>query len=364
VILTALASAATMACSSASEAPGGASKDGGAVTSCLPADSDAGEHPPLRVPPANPVGGFSIDLGDPSITVPSGQPSPIEVQPGGELFPCLVFPLNIEGSSRIVAGGMLTPSLGLHHGNITTRPSDGIAGIHPCPNVSWTTDIIGEEANDILAGGTVLFGSTTQLETEEWESFPCGMGFAVKDGYEIVAHMHYLNPSSQVVTPKPKYRWYTIDPKTVTQQLYPFAWELKNFSVPPHTQQTFTGSCATASPMHIVNVLPHMHQLGVGLDLSYLGGPKDGQAFLMSPGYDPNGTLQEQYTPAVDLSQGTGFSMSCAWNNTTDQTIVEGTGINEMCMIFGYAWPAAGAYSAVFSAGGTGSCFAIPAPAN
>jgi hypothetical protein len=24
----------------------------------------------------------------------------------------------------------------------------------------------------------------------------------------------------------PKYQWYTIDPKALTQQLYPFAWEL------------------------------------------------------------------------------------------------------------------------------------------
>ncbi len=188
------------------------------------------------------------------------------------------------------------------------------------------------------------------------------MGFAIQDGQQIVAHMHYLNPTSQTLTPAPKYQWYTIDPSTLTQQLYPFAWELKNFSVPPNTNQKFSAQCALSQPMHIVNVLPHMHQLGVGLDLAYLGGPKDGQDFLTSPGYAPDATLQMQYTPAVDLSQGTGFSMSCAWNNTTTQTIIEGTGINEMCMVFGYGWPKSGTYSAVFSAGGTTSCIPTISP--
>ena len=123
-----------------------------------------------------------------------------------------------------------------------------------------------------------------------------------------------------------------------------------------------TGSCALGSDMHIVNVLPHMHRLGIGLDLSYLGGPLDGEKFLTSSGYNPDSTLQIQYTPAVDLGQGTGFSMACSWDNTTGQTIVEGTGTNEMCIIFGYGWPESAAYTALFSAGGTGNCLTTVAP--
>jgi len=351
---------ALAACSSSANAPALSAGDGGALEAgpaCEePADASPA-HPPSQQPPANPVGGFSIDMGDPSI-------QGTELAPGAELFPCVVFPLDVTGPSYIVGGGMLTTSPGLHHGNITTRPSDGMPGIHACANQSWTMDNSAQEAIDILNGGAVLFGSTTQVKVNEWQSFPCGMGYAVKPGYQIVANMHYLNPTSETLDPKPKYQWYTIDPKTLTQQLYPFAWELSTFSIPPHTQQTFTGSCALASPMHVVNVLPHMHQLGVGLDLSYMGGPLAGQPFLTSAGYDPDSTLQVQYTPAVDLGQGMGFSMSCTWNNTTDQTIVEGTGINEMCIIFGYGWPETGAYSTVFTEGGTGNCFATTAPSN
>src|SRR5580692_8978244 len=53
---------------------------------------------PVQQAPANSVGGFSIDLGDPAIT-------PIVMKPGAEIFPCIVFPLEVTGTSRIVAGG-------------------------------------------------------------------------------------------------------------------------------------------------------------------------------------------------------------------------------------------------------------------
>ncbi len=313
---------------------------------------------PAQEAPANSVGGFVIDLGDPSLM-------PVVMKPGAELFPCVVFPLNLMGTSHIVAGGMLTTSPGLHHGNITTRPTDGMPGIHPCPGVDWTQSTIGEEATDILAGGSVLFASTTQVQVNEWQSFPPGMGYEIKDGFQIIAHMHYLNTTGQTVTPAPKYQWYTVDPSTLTQQLYPFVWRLTNFMIPPHVQQTFEGACDFPPGMNIVNVLPHMHQLGVGLDLAFLGGTSDGQPFLSSPGYSTGQTLQRQYQPAVDLSQGSGMTMSCSWNNVTDQTIVEGTGMNEMCMVFGYGWPASATYSAQFSPGdSTKSCGWTVAPGN
>src|SRR5579862_9250778 len=115
--------------------------DGGRASGCIAADSDAmaPAHKPLQEPPPNPVGGFSIDLGDPSI-------QGTLLQPGAELFPCLVFPMNLRGSSDLVGGGVMTPSLGVHHGNITTRPSDGKPGIHPCPNQSWSVDNSTQEA--------------------------------------------------------------------------------------------------------------------------------------------------------------------------------------------------------------------------
>jgi len=297
-------------------------------------------HPPARQPPANAVGGFAIQL--PSVTL----------QPGEEIQPCFIFPLALSGSSHIVGGATLNTTPGMHHGNITTRPTTG-DGVRACSDADTQG---GSEALDILNGGGVLFGSTTQIVGEEWQSFPTGMGFRIKDGFEIVARMHYLNATSAPLTVAPSYQWYTIDEATLTEELAPFIWEYKNFTIPAGATMTVTGDCQFPRddhPMHLVSVLPHMHKLGIEFDAGVTGGPLDGQAFLKSPGYSPDKGVLTQYDPAIDLSTVAGVTFNCTWHNTLDQSVVEGVGINEMCMMFGYAYPPSAAYSAL---AGPGTC--------
>ena len=156
-------------------------------------------HPPARQPPANAVGGFSIQL--PDVVLP----------PGGEVQPCYIFPLVVSGPSHVVGGATLNATPGMHHGNITTRPKTG-DGIRACSDADSAG---GSEALDILNGGGVLFGSSTQIVGQEWQSFPAGMGYRIKEGYEIVARMHYLNASAAPLTVAPSYQWYTIDESTL-----------------------------------------------------------------------------------------------------------------------------------------------------
>jgi hypothetical protein len=288
-------------------------------------------HPPKASPPAHVVGGFAIDLPEATLA------------PGEETFPCWLFPLEIDGPSRIVGGGVLHTGPGMHHGNITTRPSTG-TGIRPCgPDESGA---IGGEAADILAGGAVLFGSSTQIEGDEWQSFPDGMGFPVADGYEIVARMHYVNSTPSELGVAPSYEWFTIDEQAVTHLLGPFAWALTEWEIPPLSTFTIDALCRPPKPMHLVSVMPHMHALGTAFFAGYDGGPLHGQRFLDSVGYDPDGGVITQYTPAIDLSLGDGVTFGCTWENTFDKVIVEGVGDNEMCILFGYAYPYDHSYTA------------------
>ena len=290
-------------------------------------------QPPVAAPPANVVGGFSAQI--PEFTL----------EPGDEKFPCWLFPLEIEGPSHIVGGARLTTTVGMHHGNITSRPITG-EGIRECETGTDAT-LAGNEANDIIKGGAVLFGSSTQIEGEEWQSFPDGMGYPVSEGYEIVARMHYLNATSETITLAPSYDWYTIDEATVEHVLGPFAWVLSNWEIPPLTEKTVEANCRLPGEMHLVNLLPHMHGLGTAFFGSYMGGARDGEQFLDSAGYDPDSGVLTQYTPAIDLSQGEGASFGCTWMNTFDKPIGEGVGDDEMCILFGYAYPYEGAYSAL-----------------
>jgi hypothetical protein len=295
-------------------------------------------EPPAKHAPANAVGGFSIEL------------PPMQLPPGDEQTPCWIFPLDVTGPSHIVGGGALTTGPGMHHGNITTRPATG-TGIRPCPTNDGAS-VVGGEGVDILNGGAVLFASSTQISGTEWQSLPDGEGYRVKDGFEIVARMHYLNVTGDTLTIAPKYEWYTIDESTLVHEVGPFAWAYNDIHIPPKATVTLGASCRFPSPMHIVYLLPHMHKLGTAFDAGFVGGALDGQPFLESAGYDPQNGVIEQYDPAVDLSQGDGASFACTWKNTYDKEIVEGIGDNEMCILFGYAWPPANAFSAVGSTAG------------
>jgi len=301
-----------------------------------PMDGFTVGKPPLKQPPANAVGGFSIQL--PTITL----------QPGDEQLLCYIFPLAIDGPSRIVAGATLNTTPGLHHGNITARASTG-TGFRACP-----ADGTGSEGLDIASGGAWLFASSTQVSGQEWISFPPGMGYRVKDGFEIVARVHFLNATPEPLTIAPSYQWYTIDEASLTQELAPFGWVYSKFTIPAQSTTTVTGECTFPSathPMHVVEVLPHMHKMGIGFDAGVIGGPLDGQDFLASPGYDPERGVFQQYDPAIDLSAVDGIRFGCTWHNPTDVAVGEGIGNNEMCMLFGYAWPPDSAWSALATQG-------------
>lgn len=288
-------------------------------------------RPPNAAPPKNPVGGFEIAL------------PPLTVKPGEEDVPCWIFPLDLKGPSHIVAGGSLTVGYGMHHGNITTRPKTG-EGMRKCPK---DDPGIQGEALDIAKGGAVLFGSSTQIHGTEWQSFPDGMGYRIKDGFEIVARMHYLNTTAGDLTVEPKYQWYTIAEDSVVHELGPFAWANNAIDIPPRTDATVTGSCDFPPGMHIVELLPHMHKLGYEFDAAFIGGKFDGKEFLHSPGYDPDRGVLLEYDPPIDLSQGDGASFTCKWHNNTDHEVFEGIGNNEMCILFGYAYPPQNAFSAL-----------------
>lgn len=302
-----------------------------------------------NAPPPNAVGGFSIEL--PEFTI----------EPGEELEPCWVVPLELVGDSRWVAAAMMHTEPGLHHGNLTSRPikDPSATGVRKC-SAEDAGGIAGGEATDVLAGGQVLFGSTTQVVGEEWRTFPEGMAYEVPEGHEIVARMHYLNTTSEPQTLSPSYEWYTVPEADVTQPIAPYIWVNDSFEIPPLQEHTVDMSCWLPPGMKVVEAMPHMHQLGVRMAAGYLGGERDGEMWLESSGYAPDEGLINTYDPAVDLGQGDGMRWTCEWRNTFNKPIVHGIGDNEMCMMFGYAYPPEHSYTVY--ATGEDSCFYISPP--
>jgi hypothetical protein len=152
----------------------------------------------------------------------------------------------------------------------------------------------------------------------------------------------------------PHYEWFTVDEGQISHLLAPFAWMLDGWEIPPMSEFTATAECNVLGPMHLVHVLPHMHRMGKAFTAELVGGEHDGLRFLDSPGYDPDSGVMLEYEPPLDLSVADRFRFSCTWHNTLDKPLHYGVGDNEMCFLFGYAYPTESVYSAL-SSGGT-SC--------
>lgn len=303
-------------------------------------------RPPIGKAPENAAGGFAIEIPEETLL------------PGEEREPCYVFPLDVRGPSRLVTAGVVTTQSGMHHGNITSRGKTG-DGVRTCK--SGTQEDL---ALEIANGGTVLFASSTQVRGVEWQRFPDGMAFRVPEQQEIVARMHYVNPSDKPLKIAPRYEWFTIAESDLTQRLAPFAWTYLKFHIPPKSALTVFGDCPLSRPMHMVQALPHMHGLGRRFTISLSGGPRDGQLVLDNDSYGSRGETDIRlYDPAIDLTQGglgSGARFSCSWQNTFDKIIEFGVGDNEMCILFGYAYPPQNSFSAAASE--DIDCITISAP--
>src|SRR5581483_6757233 len=286
-----------------------------ALAACSSGSSIPSGQSPPKQPPPDAVGAFFVEL--PATTL----------QPGEESLPCWVMPIEMMGPSRVVGGATLTVGPGMHHGNLVARKQRAMPGPRQCDDSEVGNQ---NEALDVANGGAVLFGSSTQITGQEWQSFPKGMGYRLHDGLEVVARMHYLNATAQPVTITPRYQWYTIDESKLTQEIAPFLWENQDIDVPPLGDQTITGQCTFPATMHVVTAMPHMHKLGTSFRAGFFGGKLDGQAWLDSPGYDPEKGVMQQYDPSIDLGQADGAWFSCTWHNTLDEEITYGIGNNEM----------------------------------
>jgi hypothetical protein len=110
---------------------------------------------------------------------------------------------------------------------------------------------------------------------------------------------------------------------------------------PKSTNDVVTGPCVPRKDMgdiHIVNVWPHMHKLGVHMTIT-INRSEAGTEVLQDTPFDFN--AQVQYPKDVVIHPGDTMQTNCYYNNTTDTKVHFGENTqDEMCYGFVTAWPA------------------------
>ncbi len=263
------------------------------------------------------------------------------LEPFEENNRCVAWTLDNEESLYVQA--VTLSNLGYwHHSNWFVVPEDtfpGEDGYFDCADRGFT------ELGAATAG-TVLFAQSTQSFVEEQRTGP-GAVVKIPPHHTVVAGVHMLNVGPAPVDTDLFMTLEIIHPKAVTHVLTPFRLSYLDLDIPANSESRFTGVCdslgekyqaATGAPIDIKlhYVLPHYHYLGNYFNLTFTGGPLDGQSVFEHSGFDGNAN-GGTFDPPLDLTGVTGIRYTCGYDNWRDVNVGWGNGDQEMCVMLGLA---------------------------
>jgi hypothetical protein len=244
---------------------------------------------------------------------------------------CFSWTLNNEASIW-VNKVRFEATLGLHHSNWffvreTTFPGDD--GLWRCRDRSF------DSVAAAVSGG-VLFAQSTQAAGEE-QAFPEGVAIRIPARSVIVGELHVLNTYGEDLDVEATMHLDTIPDHVVTTRLNGLAFDYLDLQLPPRMQSEFTMECDFSIPnagpidFGVHYILPHYHELGVGMRVEIIGGARDGD--ILWEGYNSIGEpLGDVFDPPLDLAGATGMRVTCLYDNPRDEVVRYGIGDQEMCL--------------------------------
>jgi hypothetical protein len=262
---------------------------------------------------------------------------PRVVMPGEEVDTCLSWPFPPSLSSAIVHAGRVYTTPGLHHSNVVTEPIDEELGPQPYPSCRpGAYDPFGA-LPDVIPD--VLFANSTQVTGEETMVLPPGVGFKVDTTREIVTGIHFLNTTGEPMRVEVAYDFFTMPPDELESEAAAFVLQVNDFLIPPHTTAEIGSTCPIFGG-NVATLMPHTHKLLQSFTTDIVH--KDGSAEnIYSKGaFDTESDIKLYSPPLRVAPSGDSMRYSCVFNNTTDHDVVYGIGENEMCVLFGYVYPA------------------------
>ncbi|HEY5948089.1 MAG TPA: hypothetical protein VIV40_21485 [Kofleriaceae bacterium] len=267
---------------------------------------------------------------------------PYPLDPGVEITDnCVSITLHNEEPIYVNQVELAT-SAGFHHSNWFWVPDNQFAG----PDGTWSCDE--RHYSEAAAGvfGAVVFAQSTQA-LHEIQKFPAGAATKIPPHAKLVAGLHLLNPSDEVVAPKIDLTITAIAPDTVTTDLHGFAFQNQTIQLPPHAKSRFTIECDLTKgfdstvmrpppDFRIYHVLAHYHELGTGLTFEALR-DSDGAAQTMFETQTRIGdNLAAVLDPPFDLTGHSKIRFACEYDNPRDATVGWGVGDQEMCIVFAF----------------------------
>ncbi|MEM6296925.1 MAG: hypothetical protein AAGA54_37015, partial [Myxococcota bacterium] len=237
-----------------------------------------------------------------------------------------------------------------HHSNWFVVPEDvypGEDGFFPCSERGF------EDVSAALAG-TVLFAQSTQAQQESMR-FTEGATIRIPARSKIVAGVHLLNLGPDA---RDTAAWMSLDvihPALVEAIVVPFMLSYFDLNIPARQRAVFQGECKGSEFLDISRfalhyVLPHYHGTGTTATLSLFDGEEE-VPVLDHQGFGAS-AMGQVFDPPLVVEDLSAITFSCGYDNPHDEDLTWGIGINEMCVVLGFA-SVGGVYIAGVEAGKT-----------
>jgi hypothetical protein len=189
--------------------------------------------------------------------------------------------------------------------------------------------------------------------------FPEGVGLRFKSGEILMVQLHALNPQAVAADATLNLMLKTISKSRVTNEMALLQFYDPFIYVPPQSDAKAGLRCRIPDGLTLMEGNGHFHLKGV--DFQAFLDPKEGDrataSFLESTDWEH----PQQYQGSMSISAGSHIRLQCAYHNTDARPYIQGQDKfeNEMCMFWGYAYPAPADRAAINCAGPYGDEFGV-----
>jgi hypothetical protein len=262
------------------------------------------------------------------------------LKPGEEQYFCAAWAFPKIKNTLVYAARLYTTS-GLHHSNVISNPPNPDKGPNPYPKcwggASNPFGMIGSSIPD------VLFANSTQVVGTETLAFPPGMAYRVNPAREIIADVHLLNTAPQAQAIEVVYDFFTMPDSELVSELGPFVADNRAFNVPAMQTATTTTECRTFGGT-IATIMPHTHNFATSFQVQAIDWDDKPAEIYRKDGYDLASDIRI-YDPGFSIEDTKSVRFSCTFANTKTTPLVYGNANQEMCILFGYLYPAKKAFA-------------------
>lgn len=238
-----------------------------------------------------------------------------DVGPGEETFVCQNF-ANPLGKDVEIARSESYMTKGSHHMFAFEAPGATNSALEKCSGLELDPSF-----------------HTSQSPYNEFK-YPPGVAVRFPANVGVRMNAHYLNTSQETIKGKVTTVFYLAKPGTVEHHAAHLFLNNVGIFVMPHSQKTVTKTCVMPKDLKVIAAASHMHQYGK----RFLAKTDATTLYETTNWSDPPFKV---YDPPLSLTQGTGITFECDYDNPTEDilTFGESAKTNEMCILSGRYYP-------------------------